>query len=295
MLLILWDWECCDAAAGRGSVLVLVGGEEGRPLSGRLAPTPCPDRSSDDDRSPRLSERRTPICRGRPAPPVSGPAGAFRSLGGQTQPKHADPGKVPGPRYTGSRTGERRKAAGLETAQAPRSRDLETGEIQAGFRLVGHRGVKKKARGKTTAQPGVTPVPGTPSASPHSLVSYSIDAGYGNWVCLVVSLLGSSPCPDSRRPVAVSRGRLPVGEGPFVTRGERSVASCQAGRSHSTGTSCNPLIPHGLFAKLALFGIFFAPLVRCPELPVLELPPDCFGCPIILYPPTQGNGPHCRH
>ena len=104
--------------------------------------------------------------------------GGLAILGGQTQPKDADPGKAPGPRYTGSRTGERRKAAGLETAQAPRSRDLETSEIQAGFRLVGHRGVKKKARGKTTAQPGVTPVPGTPSASPHSLVSYWIDAGY---------------------------------------------------------------------------------------------------------------------
>ena len=81
MLLILWDSECCDAAAGQGSVLVLVGGEEGRPLGGRLAPTPCPDRSSDDDRSPRLSERRSPICLDRPAPPVSSPAaGALRSL-----------------------------------------------------------------------------------------------------------------------------------------------------------------------------------------------------------------------
>ena len=157
MLLILWDWECCDAAAGRESVLVLVGGEEGRPLGGRLAPTPCPDRSSDDDRSPRLSERRTPICRG-----------------------------------------------------SPKTRTLERHQVRA-------------------------------TQAPNSLVSSWINAGYGDWVCLVVSLLGGSPCPDSRRPVAISRGRLPVGEGPFVTRGERSVASCQAGRSHSTGNQPQPI------------------------------------------------------
>ncbi len=122
MLLILWDWECCDAAAGRGSVLVLVGGEEGRPLGGRLAPTPCPDRSSDDDRSPRLSERRTPICRGRPAPPVSGPAaGALRSLVARRGPR--------------TRTLERHQVRATQATQAPNS--LVSSWINAGYKELG--------------------------------------------------------------------------------------------------------------------------------------------------------------
>ena len=179
MLLVLWDWECCDASAERGLVWRLVGGEEGRPLGGRLAPTPRPNRLSGDDRSPRLSERRTPICRGRPAPPVSGPAaGALRSLVARRSPRtrtlercqvRATQAPVPA-------SGERPR---VWKRHKPRAHGTwKTGEIQAGFRLVGHRGVKKKARGKTTAQPGVTPVPETPSASPNSLVSYWIDAGY---------------------------------------------------------------------------------------------------------------------
>ncbi len=43
MLLILRGRECCDTWPIE-TVLKLVNGEEGRPLHGRLAPTPCPDR-----------------------------------------------------------------------------------------------------------------------------------------------------------------------------------------------------------------------------------------------------------
>ena len=79
MLLILWDRECCDAWRSEAGFGVSQQKED-RPRSGRLDPTPWPDRSSEDARSPGPSEKRASNMQNRPANAGEQPATAFRSL-----------------------------------------------------------------------------------------------------------------------------------------------------------------------------------------------------------------------
>ena len=70
--------------------------------------------------------------------------------------------------------------------------------------------------------------------------------GYGELGLFGNSVARYSPSLNSRRrPVAVPLGRLHLGEGGLYPGGAiRRVLPSQAFRG--TGTSCNPLIPHGL-------------------------------------------------